>query len=394
MKTICMITISSYPHDPRIRREVEELEKNGYEIDIISISFENQKKIEKYGNITAYRVAEYLPGREEMVQYLVYSFLYMIKSFFKLQQLHKKRKYSLIQIHNMPDYLIFVAFIQKLLKVPLILDIHDLTLELFEEKWPGLKYKFIKRIIKKIEKISCSFADHIITVTEGCKEKLVQRGISPDKITLILNTANIKIFKFSTRSEYQIINKNAKLIYHGTVAKRFGIHLIIDAMKFVIEKIPGSVINIYGRYDSNYKSYLNERIDVLGLSENVKLNGVLDRDEVPDVIRNSDIGVVPYLNNPYMHLALPTKACEFAAIGIPIVSTYLHTMTLTFGSDSISFVNSENPEEFATRIIELCLNPELRKLRVDEAYQDVSEISWEVMGKRYTELINRLTNYN
>ena len=81
MKTICMITISSYPHDPRIRREVEELEKNGYEIDIISISFENQKKIEKYGNITAYRVAEYLPGREEMVQYLVYSFLYMIKSF-------------------------------------------------------------------------------------------------------------------------------------------------------------------------------------------------------------------------------------------------------------------------------------------------------------------------
>lgn len=394
MKTICMITISSYPHDPRIRREVEELEKNGYEIDIISISFENQKKIEKYGNITAYRVAEYLPGREEMVQYLVYSFLYMIKSFFKLQQLHKKRKYSLIQIHNMPDYLIFVAFIQKLLKVPLILDIHDLTLELFEEKWPGLKYKFIKRIIKKIEKISCSFADHIITVTEGCKEKLVQRGISPDKITLILNTANIKIFKFSTRSEYQIINKNAKLIYHGTVAKRFGIHLIIDAMKFVIEKIPGSVVNIYGRYDSNYKSYLNERIDVLGLSENVKLNGVLDRDEVPDVIRNSDIGVVPYLNNPYMHLALPTKACEFAAIGIPIVSTYLHTMALTFGSDSISFVNSENPEEFAARIIELCLNPELRKLRVDEAYQDVSEISWEVMGKRYTELINRLTNYN
>jgi len=389
-----MITISSYPHDPRIRREVEELEKNGYEIDIISISFENQKKIEKYGNITAYRVAEYLPGREEMVQYLVYSFLYMIKSFFKLQQLHKKRKYSLIQIHNMPDYLIFVAFIQKLLKIPLILDIHDLALELFEEKWPGLKYKFIKRIIKKIEKISCSFADHIITVTEGCKEKLVQRGISPDKITLILNTANIKIFKFSTRSEYQIINKNAKLIYHGTVAKRFGIHLIIDAMKFVIEKIPGSVVNIYGRYDSNYKSYLNERIDVLGLSENVKLNGVLDRDEVPDVIRNSDIGVVPYLNNPYMHLALPTKACEFAAIGIPIVSTYLHTMALTFGSDSISFVNSENPEEFAARIIELCLNPELRKLRVDEAYQDVSEISWEVMGKRYTELINRLTNYN
>ena len=394
MKTICMITISSYPHDPRIRREVEELEKNGYEIDIISISFENQKKIEKYGNITAYRVAEYLPGREEMVQYLVYSFLYMIKSFFKLQQLHKKRKYSLIQIHNMPDYLIFVAFIQKLLKVPLILDIHDLTLELFEEKWPGLKYKFIKRIIKKIEKISCSFADHIITVTEGCKEKLVQRGISPDKITLILNTANIKIFKFSTRSEYQIINKNAKLIYHGTVAKRFGIHLIIEAMKFVIEKISGSVVNIYGRYDSNYKSYLNERINVLGLSENVKLNGVLDRDEVPDVIRNSDIGVVPYLNNPYMHLALPTKACEFAAIGIPIVSTYLHTMALTFGSDSISFVNSENPEEFAARIIELCLNPELRKLRVDEAYQDVSEISWEVMGKRYTELINRLTNYN
>ena len=92
-----------------------------------------------------------------------------------------------------------------------------------------------------------------------------------------------------------------------------------------------------------------------------------------------------------MHLALPTKACEYAALGIPIVCTQLHTVAITFKENSISFVNSEEPEEFADKIVALCLNPELRKERIMEAYSSISKISWRVIGKRYTDLVDRLS---
>ncbi len=388
-KKICMVTMSAYPADVRVRREAEELEKKGYEIDIISVQLDNLSKVEKLGNVTAYRVQKYLT-KEKLFSYLFYSTLFMIKSFFKLQQLHFKKKYSLIQIHNMPDHLIFVTIVQKFLKIPIILDIHDLTLELFEEKWPGSRHMLIKKIVAIVEKISCSFADHIITVTEGCKEKLVLRGVSPDKITLILNTPNQNVFKFQSKNNFSVINEGAKIVYPGTVAYRFGVHLIVEAMKFVKEKIPGSVFNVFGDYDSGYKSYLTDKISELKLEENVKLNGDFDGHAIPEILCDSDIGVVPYVNSLYMHLALPTKACEYAAVGIPIVSTYLNTVALSFSRDSISYVNSGKPEEFADKIVELCLYPELRKLRINEAYSSISKISWEIMGTRYTNLIDNL----
>jgi glycosyltransferase involved in cell wall biosynthesis len=387
---ICMIGIASYPVDSRIRREAEELEKKGYEVDIICSQFKDQIKFEEFGKIKAYRVQKALT-KEEVIKYIIYSSLFMVKAFFKLQKLYLKRKYSIIQIHNMPDHLVFVAIVQKLLKIPIILDIHDLTLELFEEKWPGSEKKLIKKIVKITERISCSFADHIITVTEGCKEKLVQRGVPTHKITLILNTVNEDIFKFRNKDKYQQIKQGAKIIYPGTVAHRFGVHLIVEAMKFVKDKIPGSIFNVYGNYDDSYKSFLTKKIKELELDDNVKLNGELDRDEIPDIVGDSDIGVIPYLNHLYMHLALPTKACEYAALGIPIVCTQLHTVAITFKENSISFVNSEEPEEFADKIIELCLNPELRKERIMEAYSSISKISWRVIGQRYTDLVDRLS---
>jgi glycosyltransferase involved in cell wall biosynthesis len=388
-KVICMVTMSAYPSDVRVRREAEELEKKGYVIDIISVQLEQSSKIEKFGNINAYRVQKSLP-KERLIPYILYSTLFMIKAFIKLQRLYLEKKYSLIQIHNMPDHLIFVTIIQKILKVPIILDIHDLTYELFEEKWPGSRHKLIKSFVAIVEKISCSFANHIITVTEGCKEKLVLRGVPENKITLILNTPNQDVFKFQLRSNDQVIKEGARIVYPGTVAYRFGVHLIIEAMKFVKEKIPGSIFNVFGDYDSTYKSYLISKINELGLEENVKLNGDFDVYAIPKILGESDIGVVPYVESLYMHLALPTKACEFAAVGVPIVSTYLKTVASTFRGDSISYVNSGNPQEFAEKIIELCLNPELRKMRIKEAHASISNISWQIMSARYTKLIDNL----
>ena len=231
----------------------------------------------------------------------------------------------------------------------------NLTVELFEEKWPSEKHKFIKGIVKLGEKISCRFADQIITVSATCKQRLISRGVPETKITLVLNSANDEVFKYNPREFYKLSN-GVKLLYHGTMAYRFGIHYAIEAMKEINEKIPGSTFEVYGRYDSDYRKYLEKLVNDMNLKDIVKLNGFVFRENIPEVIQNADIGIIPYPATDYMHLALPTKAFEYISSGLPVVITRLKDMSMIFPDNSITYVDSIDPKEIAKAVIESSLN--------------------------------------
>ena len=382
-----MISQSSHP-DPRVRREAEVLSDKGYEVDIICYGDKKSEPAkEVFGNITVYRI---LIRRkvESVVKYFLESIRFFIISFIKLQYLSLIRGYDLIQIHNMPDFHVFVALFQKLAGVPIILDLHDLTPELFESKWGEKKKSSVLSIVKFIEKISCRFSDALITVTDACKENLTNRGIRQEKITIVMNTPDNRIFTYDKNREYKIIKKRAKFIYHGTVAERFGIHVAIKAMQYIKNKIPGSTLTIYGGYDNSYKLYLEEQIKELGLEDNVYLMGFHPLEEIYGFIRESDFGLVPYLDNLYMNLALSTKMFEYNASLLPVVASKLRSFAKIFDNESIAFVGPENALELADKIINLCSNPDKRKKLAENAFIKLQSISWQVMSERYLQLIN------
>ena len=389
---ICMVAMASYPGDPRIRRQAEALEREGYEVDILCRHSSSgiQPKVEKFGKVTAYRIMN-APRQENMLKYLLISTIFLFIAFFKIQLLYLRRQYRIIQTHNLPDHLIFAGIVQKMLGVKLVLDIHDLTVELLNEKWSNKRY--IKHLVKFIEMISCKFADKVITVTQTCKERLISRGVQDGKITLVLNTPNDNIFKFQHNRKYEKISENAKLIYHGTIAERFGLHIAIDAMTFISKEIPGSKLYIYGGYNTSYGKFLKEKIKILGLEEIINLNGIITRDKIPNLLYNTDIGLVPYISNDYMNLALPTKAFEYISTGVPVVSSLLDDLSKTFSQDSICYVKENDPKQLAEMVIDLCLNPEKRKKHVENAYKEMELISGKVMAKRYVSLMDRLSNY-
>ena len=180
MPNICMVVQSNYPADPRVRRQAERLEQEGYNVDIICMRKENESKIEKSGLVTAFRVFNTY-NQENFLRYVLISGVFFILAFLKLSILSRNKRYDLIQIHNMPDFLVFVGIIHKLKHIPIILDIHDLTLELFVDKWEGKKYKFIIPFIKTVEKTSYKFADRLITVNNRCKEILIKKELAATK---------------------------------------------------------------------------------------------------------------------------------------------------------------------------------------------------------------------
>lgn len=385
---ICMIVLSDYPFDPRVRRQAEVLEKAGYNIDIICLRGESQEKVEKMGFVTVYRIMK-AADKESMAKYMLLSLSFFFLSLIKLQELSFRNSYKLIQVHNMPDFLVFSGFIQKLMGKRLVLDIHDLTVELFETRWPEKKKSLLMKFVRLVEKMSCGFADHVITVTDACKMRLMERGVPDKKITLVLNTADPEIFRFDDKRSFKKIDSYAKLIYHGTVAERFGIHTAIEAVALLQKEIPGSTLHIYGKYDPAYRKRLEKLITDLGVEQYVTLNGTRSLEEIYEIIKNSDMGLVPYVNDPYMNIALSTKTFEYAAAGLPVVASHLYSLSLVFDDRSLKFVRAEDASGFAAAIAEMCLNPELRCRNSRNASDIVKSISGDVMGRRYLELIKQ-----
>ncbi|MDR3665516.1 MAG: glycosyltransferase [Ignavibacteriaceae bacterium] len=393
MKRVCMISQSGY-NDPRVRRQAQALADAGYEVDILGTSMvKGEDKLIKSGSITFFGII-IKQRHESIIRYGLHSFHFFFKVLLKLQYLSLLRRYDLIQVHNMPEYHVFTAIFQKFAGIPIVLDLHDLTPELFECKWANKKNASILNIVKYVERISCSFANKLITVNSVCKDNLEIRGIAGEKITLVLNTPNQKIFKHDPGREYRIISNGAKLIYHGTVGERFGLHIAVEAMKYLNEKIPGSILTIYGQYDRSYRIYLEELIKKFNLEENIFLKGTHSQEIIYGMIKESDFGIVPYTDNLYMNLCLSTKMFEYNASLLPVVASRLKAPSMIFGDDSIGFITPDKPIELAEKVIELCCDPAKRKAMAASAYTIIQSISGQIMSARYLNLIESTINRN
>lgn len=382
-----MIAQSNYDYDARIIRYCKSLKKNDYHVDIICLQYDKQSKFSVIDGVNVYRIMKSF-NQDSIFSYVFNSLLFLLKALFKTISFTNQNKYELVHIHNMPDYLVFSAIYPKLLRIPVLLDIHDLTVELFKEKWSEKKFKQFSYILKLSEKLSCNFADKVITVTKECVDLLVKRGINENKITLIMNSADEKTFFYNNNRFTDNSRQKFKILYHGTLAKRFGLHYVIEAMKLVNEKDNNIEFHIYGNVKNNYANELKEMAEKSNISGNVFFNISVTHDKVNDLIKSFDLGVVPYERTEYMDLAFPTKAGEYALTGLPFIMSDLISVRTIFREESVKYVIPENIESLASVILELSSNKEIRKHMSENAYEDAKKISWAVMEKRYLNLLN------
>lgn len=383
-----MIVQSSYPNDSRVRREVEVLSEENYQIHIICLRRDTQQIYEEINeNIIVHRIQN-LGKDESIFNYIIYSLIFLFKSFCYSIRLSKKNNFSLIQVHNLPDYLVFAAIYHKIRKIPIILDLHDLTPELFKSKW-GSKHKFFQFLTRKIESKACGFADHIITTSVGFKEKLIERQIKRDKVTIILNNPA----KFITRTKpitFKITNNSVRMVYHGTLAHRFGLHIVIKALPLILDKIPDVVFHIYGGGDSEYINFLKSIVDRLKLNKIVEIKNSLIHEEIIDKIQEYDIGVVPYLDDDFMQLALSTKSFEYAKLYIPMIASDLKPMREYFDDDSVIFFRASDSEDFANKLINFVNDQELIEKIALNAYNKVKPLTDGSNEQNYKNLIKKI----
>lgn len=387
MKHICMVAYTYYLHDPRVRREAEAIAHQGLRVDCFCLRAKGQPKFEEVSGVNSYALPLSKYRGTSRLMYALAYLQFFVLSFFVVTTYYLKRRYHVIQYHTLPDFIVFSGVIPKMFGAKLILDMHEIMPEFYMSKFRvGRSHPLIK-ILKLVEKVSVRFADAVIVINEPIKRLLTQRCKSKSDITVVMNCADDRLFS-SNRVPRPVQSDGLMLMYHGTLTPLYGLGLAIQAVAQLKDRVPHLKFRIFG--NESEADDLKKLAESLGVSRNVIFMGCVPREEIPTYIEQADVGILPTIRDVFIDLSFSNKLAEYVCMKKPVVATRLDSTLEYFPEDSISYFESRNVSELASRIFELYVNPQKRLLQANTAFQHYQKIQWEIMRKRYLELIDAL----
>ncbi len=382
---VCMPVYSFYETDNRVMRYAEALTKRGDFVDVLSLKKSGQPSYEKINGVDVHRIQHRERNERRKLDYLVRLIRFFLKSAWLMTRMHLKHPYDLIHVHSVPDFEVFAAVFPKLTGAKVILDIHDIVPEFYLSKFKTEKKSSLFKMLLLIEKLSSAFAGHVIISNHLWKNVIINRSVSEDKCSTIMNYPDPDVFY---RRERVRNDDKTVLLYPGTLNFHQGLDLAIKAMSKLKGRnwFPSVELHIYGEGES--KGHLEEMVSELGLNSNVKFLGSRPIHQIASVMAECDIGIVPKRNSSFGGEAFSTKTLEFMALGIPLIVSKTKIDSYYFSDDLVRFFKPEDVDSLAQSIEYMVLNPDKRKYYVEKGLYFVDEYSWGKKQSLYFRIID------
>lgn len=378
-----MLAYAFYDNDNRIIRYAETLLREGYEVDAVGLRRPGQPEFEVVNGVNVHRIQE-----RERNEKGKFSYLYRILKFLILSSLFmikRSSRYELIHIHSVPDFEVFAAWLPKLRGARLILDVHDIVPEFYVNKFNASPNGLIFKLLLLAEKLSCAFADHVIIANDIWKERIISRSVKPEKCTAFANYPDPARFslKSRTRDDDRFI-----ILYPGGLQKHQGLHVAVKALPSVLLQHPKTELHIYG--EGAEKENLVQLCRKHNLEKNVIFHEPVPFSEIPSLMRNADLGVVPKLADSFGNEAYSTKILEFISQELPVLVSKTKVDTFYFNSDVVYFFESGNHSALAKGMTTLISDRSKREELVENGRRFIQRNNWGVKQHEYVGLVENL----
>ena len=249
--------------------------------------------------------------------------------------------------HNIPDFLVLAGLVPRLAGRKVVLDVHDSVPETFAAKFPSTTH--VRKAPFLEERLSALIAHKVICVNQPQRETLVARGIPDSKTFISMNVPDPRIFNHVDLTARTSEAGRLNLVYHGTMAHRLGVDLLIQAVALVKERIPAVQLHLWGRGD-DLPAFQTLAQD-LNLEKQVLFNPLgYPLEEIPNRLRTMDIGVVGNRRSAACDLMLPVKLLEYVSLGIPTIAPRLKTIQHYFSEEMVTYYEPERVESLADAV--------------------------------------------
>jgi glycosyltransferase involved in cell wall biosynthesis len=386
-----MLTHSYYEEDPRVRREAECLAAAGYPVDVFALRQPGAEPAAMIDGVAIRRLDVQRHQGASLGTYLREYVGFFVRAAFALAAAHRHRRYALVQVHTLPDFLVGAALPLRLAGVPVLLDLHEAMPEFFRSRFPGAAHPLVHRALLVQERLSIALATHTQTVNEALADRLVRLGVPAPRVSVVRNSASLARFDPALHARRAFAADGVlRLVYAGAVTPTYELDVALEALARIRADRPDLefVFDVFGRGDS--AAPLAAQAQRLGLQDFVAFHGRIPIEAVPAAIAAADVGLAPTRRDPFTDISLSTKIFEYGAMGKPAVCSRLPMVERTFQNDEVWTYEPGNPVDLAATILRVADDAAGRDAAVGRAAERVAELAWEEESRHYLAIVDGL----
>jgi glycosyltransferase involved in cell wall biosynthesis len=386
-----MLTHSYYEEDPRVRREAESLVRAGRPVEVFALRREGDPAKGELEGVRIHRLDVQRHQGAGLVRYLREYLSFGLRAAVAAAGAHPRARFALLQVHTLPDFLVFAALPFRLAGIPVVLDLHEAMPEFFRARFPRAANAAVQRALLAQERASILAADAVLTVNDALAGRLIALGVPASKVTVALNSPDLGRFdpgRFERRAF--AVDGTVRLAYAGALTPTYEVDTAIDAMALLRHDRPDQAItlDIYGRGDA--AEPWRARAAAAGLTDDVRFHGRIAIEDVPAALAQADLGIAPTRRTDFTDYSLSTKIFEYGAMGKPVVASRLPMVERTFDPTTVATYEPGDARSLADVIARLVDDPLEREARIARTATRVRELSWAHESRAYLALIERL----
>ena len=364
----------------------------GHKLTVISCApnFPEGKVFEGYKNkwlskqkikgISVWRVKTYITANEGFIKRSIDFFSFMVSSlFFGLFV----RKVDVV-VGTSPQFFTVISAwaLAKFKRVPFVFELRDI--------WPAsitavgaMQGSWIIRTLEKLELFLYRQADLIISVTHSFKAELQSRGVSADKIKVVLNGVDLSKYKPLPEKDKEFSEKyhlQGKFVagYIGTHGLAHALDSIIEAAELLKAEDDIRVVFAGGGAD---RSRLERLVKTRGLS-NVVMIPRQPKENMQKIWSLCDVSLVSLKDTPLFSTVIPSKIFESMAMKIPIIISVPEgeSTEIVRTEKSGLVIPPENSNSFVKAILKLEKDEDLYRDLADNSLLAASKFNRKILA--------------
>ena len=378
------------PMDTRVLKEAKALEEEWLDVSIISPNFNKEKQYyKKIDNIEVFQYFSPLEGKSFvgiLVEYSLAIFFILFKSI----KIYFKKPFHIVHLANPPDFLILIFLPFKLLGVKILFDHHDLSPELFAEKFKKKNFPF--KLLHAFEKISYKLADVIITTNKSIKSTCIKRNkVCESKVFIVKNGPDLNEISFSKNKIDFKKGSNYLIGYVGNIDEQDSLEKLVKSVDYMVKKRNFDDFRVLIIGDGTNRLRIEEDIRSKNLQNYFIFHGFeYNRKKLFSLLSCTDICVEPRKESEISNKSTSIKIMEYMAIGKPIIQYDSIEGKISAGKAAI-YIQNNNEEIFGDAIISLLKDEKKRKNMGEYGEKRVEKLlQWNIQKNKLLKIYQNL----
>lgn len=385
---VAFVSRSYFPDDPRLARQAGVLRDEGCDVHVVCLRRPGSAEpaFDRVDGVTITRLGG-TRRRAGRVRYVLEYGTFFLGAAAALAREHARRRFALVQVANPPDALLGCALPLRLAGAAVVLDIHDLSPELYASKfgrngsWP-----LGARVMRVLESGATAAANHVLVAGDLFRDALIARGLAPGRVTSIPNGPDERIFHAGVRTT----RRPEQIVYHGSLFDRYGFSLALDALPAIHAACPGIRLDVWG--EGPELEPLRARAAREFERGAVVFHGPAPLNEIPERVAGGACGLSTLRSDCFTELAFPTKVAEYAQLGVPVAASRTSALARAFPDDALAYFRPGDADALARTVVGLLRDPVAAEHQAERARLAVAGLLWSRHAPRYASVVLSLAS--